>query len=103
MKTEATNLHCKLTAPEMQKRKASVIADLKTMIQQQEELANGFKFKFENNDTALDKLMDFVKSERLCCEFFTFQITVEQNFAYMAITGPVGAKEFLKQELEFGK
>lgn len=99
METPSKPITCKLTIPELQKRKATVIADLKTLVLERKELENGFLYKFEGTDEILDKLNDFIKTERMCCEFFTFQTTVEENVARLMITGPNGVKEFLKDEV----
>jgi hypothetical protein len=93
-------LSCKLTTPELQKRKATVIADLKALVRERNELANGFSYRFEGRDEVLDKLNDFIKTERLCCDFFTFYITIDNTTALLSITGPNGAKEFLRDEID---
>lgn len=91
---------CKLTTPELQKRKATVIAELKSLILSRQELVNGYSYKFEATDEILDKLNLFIKTERMCCDFFTFQLTIEESSAIFNITGPEGAKEFLKEEVD---
>jgi hypothetical protein len=93
-------LTCKLTTPELQKRKATVIAELKALVLNRQELDNGFSYKFESKDEILDKINVFIKTERMCCDFFTFQLTVEENDALLNITGPEGTKEFLKDEVD---
>src|SRR5690606_14862668 len=100
METTTKPVTCKLTTPELQKRKATFIADLKALVLERKELDNGFSYKFEGTDETLDKLNDFIKTERMCCDFFTFQITVEEQTALLNITGPNGAKEFLKEEVD---
>jgi hypothetical protein len=100
MPTPAKPITCKLTTPELQKRKATVIAELKALVVERKELENGFSYKFEGTDETLDKLNAFIKTERMCCDFFTFQITVEDQTALLNITGPNGAKEFLKEEVD---
>jgi len=100
METTTKPVTCKLTTPELQKRKATVIADLKALVLERKELDNGFSYKFKGTDETLDKLNDFIKTERMCCNFFTFQITVEEQTALLNITGPNGAKEFLKEEVD---
>lgn len=100
METTTKSITCKLTTPELQKRKATVIADLKGLVLERKELENGFSYRFEGKDEILDKLNEFIKTERMCCDFFTFQVTVEEQTAVLAITGPNGAKEFLKQEVD---
>jgi hypothetical protein len=100
METAIKWVTCKLTTPELQKRKATVIADLRALVLERKELDNGFSYKFEGKDEILDKLNDFVKAERMCCDFFTFQIVIEDNTALLTITGSNGAKEFLKEEVD---
>ena len=100
METATKPVTCKLTTPELQKRKATVIAQLKALVVIKKELSNGYSYEFEGTDDNLDKLNTFIKAERLCCDFFTFQLTVEENKARLNITGPAGAKEFLKEEVD---
>lgn len=100
METAAKPFICKLTTPELQKRKATVIAELKTLVLTRKELSNGFGYEFSGSDDILDKLNSFIKTERMCCDFFTFQLTVDVDKAFLTITGPEGAKEFLKKEVD---
>jgi hypothetical protein len=100
MKTPTKTVACKLTTPELRKRKATIIAELKMVVVSRKELANGYGYEFKGTDEILDKLNTFIKTERMCCDFFTFQLTVEENKALLSITGPEGAKEFLKEEVD---
>lgn len=95
-----TSLVCKLTSPELQKRKATVIAELKTLVKSREELADGYSYEFEGTDYILDRLNAFIKTERMCCDFFRFQLTVEENKALLRLTGPTGTKVFINDELD---
>lgn len=94
------SLACKLTTPELQKRKATVIAELKAFVLEREELENGYAYTFDGTDNILDKLIGFVKTERTCCDFFTFEIFIEAKTVCLRITGPTGAKEFLRDEVD---
>ena len=96
-------LSCKLTTPELQQRKKTVIAELKNLLLEKTETENGFKYKFGNSDTMLDLLTDFIKTERMCCDFFTFNLSVsgDNDFAWLELSGPNGTKEFIKEEIEF--
>ena len=97
---EQARISCKLTTPELQKRKATVIAELKALVLSRKELTNGYAYEFNGTDEILDKLNAFIKTERMCCDFFTFQLTIEENKALLNIIGPEGTKEFLKQEVD---
>jgi hypothetical protein len=100
MEKTAKPITCKLTSSELQKRKATVIAELKAAVLSRKELTNGYGYEFAGTDEILDKLNTFIKTERMCCEFFTFQLTVEENKTLLTITGPEGTKEFIKEEVD---
>ena len=70
--------------------------------QEKKELKNGYAYKFEGSDGTVDQLADFIKTERMCCDFFTFNISVsgDKSEAWLQIAGPKGAKEFIVSELE---
>jgi hypothetical protein len=92
---------CKLTSPELMKRKKEVITILKKQVLEQTELSNGYSYKFNGTDETLDSLTAFIKSERMCCDFFNFNLQVaNESFIWLHITGAEGVKEFIKKELE---
>lgn len=97
----AKTLTCKLTTPDLQKRRATVISELKGLVIRKQPLTSGLKFSFESQDEVLDKLVDFIKSERLCCDFLSFQLSVVEDTATLEITGPEGTKDFLEHEVGF--
>lgn len=67
---------CNLTSPELQKRKEVVLQSLREKMVEKKELANGFAFKFSGDDVMLDELTEFIKTERKCCNFFTFNLSL---------------------------
>ncbi len=101
-KNEKNQLTCKLTTPELRERKETVIASLKKQMLEKKELKNGFAYKFSGSDTMVDELATFVKTERACCDFFIFNLSIsgDKSEAWLEITGPNGAKDFIKTELE---
>jgi hypothetical protein len=95
-------LTCKLTTPELQQRKRTVIQALKGLVIGKTETAKGFKYRFDGSDETLDLLNSFIKTERLCCDFFTFELMVSSDgFAELELGGPEGTKDFIRHELEF--
>jgi hypothetical protein len=100
---ERAKLTCKLSTPELQQRKKTVVAELKNLLLEKTELENGFKYKFDGSDKMLDLLNSFIKTERLCCDFFVFNLTAssDNSFAWLELTGPEGVKDFIKYEIEF--
>lgn len=100
-KSKTDELSCKLTTPELQKRKETVIASLKQKILEKQELKDGYAFKFSGTDEILDELTEFIKTERVCCDFFTFGLSIsgDKSEAWLELTGIDGAKDFISTEL----
>jgi len=93
-------LTCKLTSPELRNRKEQVIAVLRSKVLDKREVDSGYEYQFESTDEMLDQLTASIKSERLCCDFFDFTISLKGETVWLAITGPEGTKEFIRTELE---
>jgi hypothetical protein len=95
-------LSCKLTSPELQPRKATVLESLRKQVKEKKELKAGYAFKFPGTDKMLDELTEFIKTERECCDFFTFNLSVsgDKSEIWLELTGMEGAKDFIKTELE---
>jgi hypothetical protein len=102
-KNSKTDIICKLTTAELRKRKASVIASLKNQLLEKKELDNGYAYKFKGTDAILNELSSFIKTERECCDFFVYSISIsgDKSEAWLSLTGPEGAKKFIEAELEF--
>ncbi|HET9136501.1 MAG TPA: hypothetical protein VFO76_07685 [Candidatus Kapabacteria bacterium] len=101
-KNTSTELSCKLSSPELRKRKAVVLAQLRKQMLERKELSNGFAFKFPGTDSMVTELTEFIKTERTCCDFFIFTLSVsgDKTEAWLELTGVEGAKEFIVNELE---
>lgn len=92
---------CKLTAPELRERKEQVIARLKEQVLEKKDVPDGYSYKFPGTDEMLDSLTTFIKSERLCCDFFNFSLSVNNDsFIWLEISGAEGVKEFIRAELD---
>lgn len=94
---------CKLTTPELQERKRTVIAELKAVVLERQKFNNGVRYKFAGTDKNVDLISSFIKTERLCCGFFTFKFTVadEESFAWLELSGPEGTDQFIAEEVGF--
>ena len=94
-------LACKLTSPELQRRQATVMAHLKSQVLTKKELPDGFAYEFPGSDAMLDELVSFIKTERQCCDFFSFQLAAgaATHTAWLEIKGPEGVKEAIANEL----
>ncbi len=99
--TGNNNLSCKLTSTELQKRKEEVLTKIKELVLEKKELSNGYSYKFNGTDMTLDMLTVFIKSERNCCDFFDYKLSINKDsFIWLEITGEDGAKQFIETELE---
>ncbi|MEL7121303.1 MAG: hypothetical protein AAFO07_17785 [Bacteroidota bacterium] len=100
---KSSGLVCNLTTSELQERKKTVLKSLKTKVVQKKELENGYAFEFPGTDEILDELIEFIKTERACCDFFVFRLSISGNKseAWLELTGPEGTKAFISTELEF--
>ena len=100
-KNNNTQLSCKLMPEELRIRKETVLAELKTKVLERKELPNGYAFKFTGDDQMVDQLVEFIKTERECCAFFVFDLSIsgDKSEAWLTLTGVEGSKDFVTQEL----
>jgi hypothetical protein len=52
-------------------------------------------YKFMDSNPIIDELTEFIKTERVCCEFFDFGLLVEGDASsalLLTITGPENVK-----------
>jgi hypothetical protein len=94
-------LACKLTTPELRHRRATVIAELFSQVVSTEETDDGFVYTLPANGATIAQIASFIETERGCCEFFSFRLSVPSPSEHLSleITGPAGTKEFLRSEL----
>lgn len=103
--TKASNqsgeLSCKMSSAKLMKRKETVLKSLKQQILETKELSDGYAFKFPGSDKVIDELTEFIKTERTCCDFFIFGLSIsgDKSEAWLELTGPEGAKDFITGEL----
>ncbi len=100
-KNKSKQQACKLTTPELRERKETVLSSLKEQVIEKRELKNGFAFKFPGTGKVLDELTEFIKTERACCDFFTFNLSIsgDKSEAWLKLTGEDGVKDFITTEL----
>lgn len=63
------------------------------------ETSDGFTFQIPSQE--YDAVTRFVAQERLCCPFlgFTVEVTPDRGPLRLHLTGPAGAKDFIRAEL----
>ncbi len=71
-------------------------------MKKKKELKDGYAYKFPGSDDVVAKLNEFIKTEKECCDFFTFNLKVssDKSTAWLEITGENGVKDFIKDEIE---
>jgi len=94
---------CTLTSAELRHRRATVLRSLQTKIVGRTEFPEGYSFAFPGDDAVIDELLEFIKTERECCKFFQFDLSVngDKSGTLLRLTGPPGVKDFIRDELGF--
>lgn len=101
MEDKPESLSCSLTSPQLRERKQTVIASLKEKVVSRKELPNGYAYQFKGTDEVLDELLAFIKTERQCCTFFNFGLSLnKEGLVWLEISGPDGVKVFIDTEVE---
>ena len=91
-------LVCKLTGPAFKKRLDELRTVVFSKVESYSEEENGYTFHFKDEGDFLQKLTDYMLSERKCCAFFDFNLTIKANEggAILTISGPEGAKKMIE-------
>ena len=99
----AIPLVCTLTDPELRGRRGEVGKLLSSYARSVKEFETGYSIAFENGHAT--EIVEFIELERECCNFFEFALTFEagQGPTTLTISGPEGAKEFLRDTMESWK
>lgn len=100
--TEAPHVSCTLKPSALNDR-IGLAAELSAGAIERKELDDGFAWGFPAEDKWLSAITEIVALERKCCGFFTFRIVVEPDGKpiWLELSGPEGAKEFLRAQLGF--
>jgi len=92
---------CRLTDAEFRKREALLLARFKSAASATTELPDGYAFLAPGEKTWIALLAELMVAERECCPFLRFELKAEPNMGpvTLSVTGPPGAKTFLKKLL----
>lgn len=82
------SIACRLSEPDKAQRLALLREQLFAATTHVEETTAGFAFSFANDDDTIDRVLQFVASERLCCPFLTFGVTVPPTPEPVVLTMP---------------
>ena len=91
---------CNLTGEQLTVYRQESMSVLSQMVENQE-LTDGYAFRFPNTDDVAQQLLAFILAERQCCPFFQIEL------AFMPDNGPIwlnlrggdGVKRFIETEL----
>lgn len=88
---------CSLTEPERQAREQVLQREVFSGIQEVRELPDGYALRYPGDAAWLDTLAGFIRFERECCPFFTFELRCEpeQGPLWLHLRGPEGVKGFV--------
>lgn len=95
--TADTPIACRLTTPALRARERVLQRELASGIRETRELPDGYALRFPGEATWLATLAEFIRFERECCPFFTFELRCEPQHGplWLHLRGPEGAKAFV--------
>jgi hypothetical protein len=94
---------CSLSGAELQARRSAVLEKFRGAVVEVKETPEGYAFSLPSDGGWLLEVANLVDVERQCCPFLRFRITVEAGGpVWLELSGPEGAKEFLRAMLDEG-
>ena len=95
---ENTPIACRLPGAEFREREATLLAEFRQMVTAVVELPHGYALHINSDEKSLLIAARLMAAERSCCPFLTFELTAQPNLGpvVVQVTGPAGAKEFLR-------
>jgi len=100
------SLACDLSAltDEQWERHRELYHQLRADVKEVKELEDGYAFRHSADGGVLLAIAQFVATERLCCPFFEFEISVGRGGGpvWLRMSGEGGAKRVLEAEMGVG-
>jgi len=93
---------CDLFALSIPQRKqhAALVAQLAQVVEDVQELPNGYVFHYPSDTTVWAALTEWIDLECQCCPFLSFTVQLAPHTPLsLQLTGSDGVKPFLKEEL----
>ena len=89
---------CNLPSAEQRKIQGSLYKKFALLVTERKEIANGFAYKFSSEKTKLSELEQFIKNERECCPYMSFEIDSQPNSKdiWVEVTNPKGEMEYFE-------
>ena len=95
---ENNPIACTLTTAELRDREAALLAQFRAAVIETEELQEGYAFRLLGHARFIELVAQLMVAERECCPFLTFEVAALPNNGPVSVrvTGPAGAKEFVR-------
>ena len=92
---------CCLSTAEFREREATLLAHFRSAVIGTDELADGYAFRLPGDGKWIAVVAELIVAERECCPFLTFEFVGKPNMGpvIVSVTGPAGAKDFLRTVL----
>jgi hypothetical protein len=86
---------------EQRARRRALLDRLRPQAQALQETPDGYALRLPADPGVVSEAAEFAALERRCCPFFRFilEMEAEGGPAWLRITGPEGAKDFLREAL----
>ena len=96
---QETVIACSLEAIDSEEREEHITTaeEILNAVLETQEKTHGYAFKLPNETAMLNKVVKWIANERLCCPFFTFTLTVNEE-CWLQISGNDGVKDFIHAE-----
>jgi len=92
---------CLLSERELAERSEILARCLFPGVDEIEELADGYAYRFPSDEVWTANVLDFVAAERRCCPFFTFEVvfTPHGGPLWLRLRGSDAIKAFVRDQL----
>ena len=89
-----------LNAQERKRHFDELGPQLRTLVKQVRELADGFEFEFPSDRPSYQLVSEWAAGEHLCCPFFDIDLRLEREGGafWLRLNGRAGTKEFIKAD-----
>ena len=89
-------IDCTLDSGTFNARREQLLPGLIAAADSREVLTDGLRLRFPNPDI-LPRVLQVVDTERKCCRFLRFEVTLEPDLGplWLTVIGPPGTREFL--------
>ena len=93
---------CTLGPAALRARQDDLLGGLVRRALERLDIPNGYRVRFAPTDGVLATIANVIETERQCCRFLTFRLTVEPDAGpiWLEVSGPPGTREFLAGMLD---